>query len=146
MTWMNSSTQNGWGVHVTDSTKDKYGPILTTLANCPVTTLEGTFRDCNALRCSPEIPNSVISLQQAFRGCTSLQTVSYIPANVRFLADAFAGCTALTGTIIIDANAELNYSRGCFYQTSQPIVLTGSCPILEALTSEALDGNVQVAK
>ena len=112
-----------------------------------VTRLWRTFLGCTGLRIAPEIPGSVTSMESAFEGCTGLTTAPEIPNSVTYMYRTFLGCTNLTGKITINAN--LNSSEkwtytDCFSDTTKPIQLTGTCPILSELVKTSSNGNVTV--
>ena len=104
-----------------------------------------TFYGCTGLRIAPEIPGSVKYMDGTFDGCTGLTTAPEIPNSVTRMYWTFSGCTNLTGEITINAN--LNSSEGwygCFSDTTKPIQLTGTCPILSELAETSENGNVTV--
>ena len=120
---------------------------LTTAPEIPnsVTSIDYTFRGCTGLTTAPEIPNSVTSMDDTFSGCTGLTTAPEIPNSVTSMYWTFSRCTNLTGEITINAN--LNSSEGwygCFSDTTKPIQLTGTCPILSKLAETSSNGNVTV--
>ena len=166
--WINISEQNGWGVHVIDTTKDKYDNILNSIARCPITcmsyayiqctklvsapkipenvnNMNHAFCGCSSLKNAPKIPEGVQNLNQAFHMCTSLHTAPVIPKNVTDLNFTFCGCTVLTGMVTINAN-ELTAITRCFFDTTKPIILTGSSTKLAEIAATANNGNVQVAE
>ena len=118
--------------------------------------LNAVFLGCTALEEAPVIPSSVTSMNEMFSGCASLKKAPVIPKNVTSIAYAFEDCKSLTGTIEIHANLGLErcgggcfscrgdennclYCRacfgggGCFFGTTQLIVITGSCSYKEEL-------------
>ena len=106
-----------------------------------------TFLGCTGLTTAPKIPNSVTSIYDTFSGCTGLTTAPEIPNSVTRMYCTFSGCTNLTGEITINAN--LNSSEewtyeDCFSDTTKPIQLTGTCPILSKLAETSSNGNVTV--
>lgn len=105
---------SGWRVIVLDTTKTAYGTILESINGKPVNDLWGTFFRCKSLTTAPVIPSTIY-------------TISY----------TFAGLESLTGKITINATNLEEYNC-CFDDTTQPIVLTGSCPLktLEYIASE----------
>ena len=122
---------------------------LTTAPKIPnsVTSMSSTFSGCTGLTTAPEIPNSVTSMSSTFSGCTGLTTAPEIPNSVTRMYCTFSGCTNLTGEITINAN--LNSSEewtyeDCFSDTTKPIQLTGTCPILSKLAETSSNGNVTV--
>ena len=109
--------------------------------------MSSTFSGCTGLTTAPEIPNSVTSMSSTFSGCTGLTTAPEIPNSVTRMYCTFSGCTNLTGEITINAN--LNSSEewtyeDCFSDTTKPIQLTGTCPILSKLAETSSNGNVTV--
>ena len=99
--WYTSTSQNGWGVRVKDTSKTTYGEIISEIAGQPVNTMYQTFDSCTSLTTAPTIPNSVTDMTFTFYGCTSL-----------------------TGTIEVNANPTECYE--CFKNT-QITGITGSC-------------------
>ena len=77
-----------------------------------------------------------------FDGCTSLTTAPTIPSSVTNMESTFAGCISLTGKIEI--NAEPTEYKGCFAETVQPIILTGTSTKLAELAATANNNNVTV--
>ena len=120
---------------------------LTTAPEIPnsVTRMNNTFSGCTGLTTAPEIPNSVTRMNSTFSGCTGLTTAPEIPNSVTDMGYTFSGCTNLTGEIIINANLnsseKWNYAD-CFSDTTKPIQLTGTCPILSELAKTSENGNV----
>lgn len=108
-----------------------------------VTNMTCTFSGCTSLATAPVIPNSVTDMSYTFDGCISLTTAPVIPSSVTDMTKTFLGCTSLTGTIEINANPT-NYDE-CFFNTSKPIVLTGSSTMLNKLASTSR-GNITVAQ
>ncbi len=193
-TWT-SSTINGWGVDVLDTSKTTYGTILpsingkyitdlrTTFLNCSkmtyppnipstvtcilgtywcchgltdlsdfvipygVTNMKHAFSTCSNLTVAPKIPNSMVSMYGAFRDCPSLTTVGTIPSSVSVLYAAFANCESLTGNIIINADTidHTAYIGACFSGTVQPIVISGTCTVLDSIAETSSSGNVTVS-
>jgi hypothetical protein len=109
-----------------------------------VTNMSATFMDCTSLTTAPMIPSSVINMNSTFSGCTNLTTAPVIPSSVTDMGHTFAYCTNLTGTIEINANP--NTYNICFWETTQPIVLTGSSTMLDELADTASDDNVTVVE
>ncbi len=119
----------------------------TSLVNSPVlpvsvTSMYGAFRNCTSLTTTPILPSNVTEMGYAFYGCTSLTTATPIPYNVYDMQGLFEGCIALTGTVEINA-ADPRYYGMCFENTTKPILLTGSSPLLELIADEFV--NVTVA-
>ena len=107
----------------------------------------GTFSGCTGLTTAPEIPNSVTGMDETFSGCTGLTTAPKIPNSVMDMEATFSGCTNLTGEITINANlnsSEEGTYEDCFSDTTKPIQLTGTCPILSKLAETSSNGNVTV--
>ena len=122
---------------------------LTTAPEIPnsVTNMWYTFNGCTGLTTAPEIPNSVTDIGYTFNGCTGLTTAPEIPNSVTSMIGTFSGCTNLTGEITINANLNGSYGwayEGCFKDTTKPIQLTGTCPILLKLAATSSNGNVTV--
>ena len=109
-----------------------------------VTDLTYTFLDCTGLRIAPEIPGSVTSMEETFKDCTGLTTAPEIPNSVTEMNGTFSGCTNLTGEITINANLNSSDGLSCFWRTTKPIQLTGTCPILSKLAETSSNGNVTV--
>ena len=112
-----------------------------------VTSMASTFSGCTGLTTAPEIPNSVTSMASTFSGCTGLTTAPKIPNSVMDMEATFSGCTNLTGEITINANlnsSEEGTYADCFSDTTKPIQLTGTCPILLKLAETSSNGNVTV--
>ena len=102
-------SQNGWGARVRDMYKTSYEPLLESINNKPLTSMQFTFCYARDMVTAPTIPSSVV--------------------NIYFI---FEECVSLTGEIIIDANPT-NYTS--WLGSSEPIVLTGTSTMLEELAS-----------
>ena len=113
------NTTMGAPEDLTDKNQTTYGVILESIAGEPVEFLHATFA-----------------------GCTSLTEAPVLPKGVTVIAFAFSNCTSLTGSVRIDSNNITDYDD-CFYGTSQPITLTGSCSILSDIAATG-SGNVTV--
>ena len=128
----------------------EYCERLTTAPEIPnsVTSMNSTFSGCTGLTTAPEIPNSVTDMCLAFAGCTGLTTAPEIPNSVTYMRWTFSGCTNLTGEITINANIDNEvptwHYEDCFSDTTKPIQLTGTCPILSKLAETSSNGNVTV--
>ena len=112
-----------------------------------VTNLSYAFVRCTGLRIAPEIPSSVKYMEGTFHMCTNLTTAPKISSNVTCMFATFSGCTNLTGEVCIDANLDSNdwkSSSSCFAETTKPIQLTGTCPILSELAATSSNRNVTV--
>jgi hypothetical protein len=135
---------------IPDSVTNMMGTFkgCTNLAAAPVipdgvTNMGVTFFNCTNLTTAPVIPDGVTTMMQTFYGCTSLTTAPVIPSGVTNMMHTFYNCASLTGEIEINA-ANLTMHLGCFFGTTQPIVLTGTCPQLAELANGAKNGNVTV--
>ena len=104
--------------------------------------MTGAFNNCTSLTTAPVIPSGVTDIGGLFSGCESLTTAPVIPSGVTNMNNTFNKCTSLTGNIEINANPS-SYDY-CFYKTSQPIFITGSCPEATkmALAKTSKAGNV----
>ena len=132
---------------VTNMIRTFYGCTgLTTAPKIPnsVTRIDYTFSGCTGLTTAPEIPGSVTSMENTFEGCTGLTTAPEIPNSVTNMIRTFDGCTNLTGEITINANLNSSDVSWCFWGTTKPIQLTGTCPILSKLAETSSKGNVTV--
>ncbi len=137
-------SQNGWGVKVLDDTKTEYGAILENINGQPITNINWTFSMCTALTTAPAIPSSVTDMWSTFDRCTNLTTAPVIPSSVTDMQETFRDCTSLTGNIEINATPT-SYDM-CFYDTTQPITLSGTSTKLAKLAATANNGNVKVAQ
>ena len=123
---------------------------LTTAPKIPnsVTDMSWTFSYCERLTTAPEIPNSVTDIDYTFYRCTGLTTAPEILNSVTSMNSTFSGCTNLTGEITINANIDNEvptwHYADCFSDTTKPIQLTGTCPILSKLAETSSNGNVTV--
>lgn len=116
---------DGWWIVALDKTKESYEEIPSHFDGVPVVWMQFTFANCNLLKTSPAIPNTVTNMDGTFKNCTSLETAPDIPSSVINMEDAFSGCTALTGVVTINANPT-TYTR-CFKNIDMTnITLTGS--------------------
>ena len=106
-----------------------------------VTSLDSAFTNCTNLSTVPQIPDGVINMNSTFEQCKKITTVPTIPESVNNLAATFWGCDKLTGTITINANPTVDYNY-CFYDTIQPIHLTGASTMLQQLAETASNNNV----
>lgn len=145
---------------------------MKTAPNIPstVTDLSYAFYGCNLIETISAIPEGVTDLSFAFSYCHSLKTVPVIPASVTDMSCTFRGCSALAGEIVINATITVDYDKcylsscsycfnggyvcencpncstieQCFADTAEPIILTGSCDILDKLAATSENGNVTV--
>ncbi len=109
--WFKSrKNADSWGVRVLDANKTEYGVILSEINGILVTSLECTF------------------------AYTSITTAPVIPSSITTMYATFEG-TSLTGEVEINATSLTNYEY-CLYDTTQPIVLTGTCPQLADIAAE----------
>ena len=94
-----------------------------------VTLLDSLFRGCTNLTKVPVIPNSVTSISTMFYECTSLTEAPVIPSSVTDMSYAFWKCTSLTGEVEINGNPSYDSKdyQECFYGTTKPIKIVGSC-------------------
>ena len=122
---------------------------LETVPNLPanLTVMISTFDGCSSLKKVPKLPSKLQRMDHAFTGCSSLTTISTIQKNVTALPGAFYGCTSLTGEIVINASItkvdEYNI-YDCFSETTLPITLSGTCPVLSDIAATANNGNLTV--
>ena len=109
----------GWGVRVTDPTKEAYTDMITTINGQDVTNLFCTYTACTSLTSMPRLsdktkditygfavcmaltevsnlPDSITNMMNAFNSCSSLTTVSDLPDNVTNMMNAFHSCSSLT--------------------------------------------------
>ncbi len=125
--WSTSTTQNGWGVRVLDTTKTSYGAILENINGQPVTNMSNTFNDCTDLTTAPVIPNSVTNMYGTFWGCRSLRsrtTAPAIPNGVTNMESTFYECYSLTTAPAIPdsvTNMEGTFAY-CYNLTTAPII------------------------
>ena len=115
--WQSRSTQNGWGVWCSTNVTVP-GAVLESINHEPITSMNSTFY------------------------CSSITTAPSIPVTVTDIIAMFMGCESLTGEIEINANPT-EYDV-CFFETTQPIVLTGTSTRLEAIAATSDTGNVTV--
>lgn len=110
-----------------------------------VTYMFGTFSGCSSLKNAPVIPEDVYYMEETFFNCTSLQTAPVIPSKVTNMDRTFQGCTSLTGNVTINATNLATYTK-CFYNTTLPIQLAGSCSssVLTSIAATSDSGNVTV--
>lgn len=89
------------------------------------------------------IPNSVKSLSWMFTDSLieSLPSTFIIHEGIEDISYMFH-CSNISGIIVINSN-NLEY-EGCFVDTEQPIVLTGTSDLLEEIAATATNGNVTV--
>ena len=138
-----------------------YCTALTEAPNIPnsVTNLELTFAGCSSLNTyrgntdengdfrNYIISNNVTTLSNTFAHCSQLV---YAPdlsnaTNVINLIRTFDGCTSLTDTITINTTlVTKNKVAYCLVDTTQPIVLTGLCPILEDIAKTSTANNITI--
>lgn len=90
-----------------------------------ITNMKYVFYGCTALTTAPAIPYKVTDISNAFYGCTSLVSAPVIPSNVKVMNRTFFECASLTGNVEINTNPISYY--GCFYGTTHPIKIIGSC-------------------
>ena len=110
-----------------------------------VTDLSDAFYGCTGLTTAPEIPSGVIYMTETFADCKRLTTAPEIPNSVTDMRWTFSRCTNLTGEITINANLTKKWTyENCFWDTTKPIQLTGTCPILSDLAETSSNGNVTV--
>ena len=115
-----------------------------------VTNMESTFDGCTNLQnFNSSIPNNVINMFATFSQCQNLTYLDIIiPKSVTNLQYTFGNCLKLSGSIEINANVtgQLINSKfdyiDCFgystaTQNNAKIVLSGSCPVLEEIVSNA---------
>lgn len=155
--WNEYNTQNGWGVRVKDDSQEVYGEILSEIAGKPVTNMSYTFYNtfletpptipssvtnmshtfmcCTYLTTAPTIPENVTDMRYTFWSCDNLTTAPKIPSSVTNIYCTFQYCRSLTGEVEINA-INLDYYDYCFDGTSNPITLTGTCPILYTIASQ----------
>lgn len=96
--------------------------------------MSDTFRGCTSLTTAPTIPSSVTNMYETFWECTSLTTAPTIPNSVTDMSYTFYYCASLTGEVEINANSLEDYEC-CFEDITEPIILTGTCPILNEIAS-----------
>ena len=98
--YIHYSSKGGWEVSlnldVTDKNKATYGEILKTINGAPVTSLNGTFRECTSMTSVPAIPETVTHMYGTFYGCTLTDLSSLIiPSGVKDLGGTFRECKSL---------------------------------------------------
>lgn len=93
-----------WSVEVRDTGKTKYEDILSSIADCPVTSMYRTFFKCTRMTVAPTIPDSVKHMEMTFYFCESLTEAPSIPDSVVNMKYTFAHCTGLKQVIAISAN------------------------------------------
>ena len=79
-----------------------------------------------------------------FYNCTVLESAPTIPSSVKEMRQTFYSCTSLTGDIEINTNLNFATYTNCFYNTVNPITITGSCndTTKAYLAGTANNGNV----
>ena len=85
----------GWNVHVIDTTKTEYEPILSEFAGVPIIALNSTFIDCENLIKAPLLPDTVKTMRFTFARCYKLKEVSNLPSSLEKMVSTFANCIAL---------------------------------------------------
>ncbi len=103
--------EDGWCAAVLDNGKSSYEDMLQSINGKDVTLAIGTYRWCTKLIYSPTIPETIENMNCAFVGCSSLSEVEINATN-------------------------LTYYNDCFLDTTQPIVLTGTCPQLADIAAQ----------
>ncbi len=119
--WVNDTTQNGWGVKITDKTKTKYDEILKYINNKPITNTNALFNNCVNLEFSPQIPDTVINTGTMFQGCSSLKKAPKLPSNVQRVDFMFNQCTQLIDISEIKLNSNIT-SLYCFLSGCENLV------------------------
>lgn len=126
-----------------------------------VINMGGTFRQCSSLISAPKLSNNVTSLYITFQYCTSLEVAPQIPDSVIILCFTFANCSNLQGTLEINANVtgkqlvseppeftdDIDYSHcltGAATTPDTKLVVTGSCPVLDKIVSDANNPNITI--
>lgn len=118
--------------------------------------MTSTFKDCSSLKIAPEIPNKVTNMYTTFAECTSLTTASTIPNSVTVLCATFKNCSNLQGILEINANVNgiqlgseyfnnIDYNNcllGASTNSGINLKLTGSCPVLSQIISNAKNSNI----
>lgn len=99
--WTLNTSANGWGVCVTDKTKDAYTEIASSINNQSITDMRYTFYKCTNLINTPSLPNTVKTLHWTFEECSSLTNAPIIPDGVTSMNTTFGSCTALTTAPVI---------------------------------------------
>ena len=122
--WSKSTSQNGWGVRVKNTSKTTYGEIISEIAGQPVNTMSYTFNRCSFLTTAPTIPNSVTDMSYTFKNCTSLTTAPAIPNSVKNMLCTFRGCSKLTTVPTIPSSVtNMNGTfSGCTSITTAPAI------------------------
>ena len=87
--------QGGYSVRVKDKTLTEYGEILPSIYGIPVVSMDSTFKDCNNMIKSPQIPDSVTDLQMSYWRCTKLVEAPEIPDGVTDMNYTFDKCIIL---------------------------------------------------
>lgn len=94
--WSSSHSLNGWGVRVTDTTKNKYENVLNSINEMPIKSLDYTFAGCTNMIESPVIPKNTISIANTFKGCSKLKEAPVIPRGVENMIQTFSSCKELS--------------------------------------------------
>ena len=113
--WYTNGAAYSWCVRVLDNTKTAYEPILESINNTPVVSLEYTFAQCTSLIASPKIPSTIKSMLGTFKDCTNLIEAPTIPYGVTIMSGAFKKCNSLVdlGDFIIPNSVQ--YMDSAFY-------------------------------
>lgn len=115
---------DGWCVVVKSTDKTSYGPILESINGEPITSVAGTFHDCESLIVSPEIPSGVTDMSNTFGGCRALTKAPAIPDGVTNMECTFDACDSLTTAPTIPSgvtNMDSTF-RGCTSLTTAPVI------------------------
>lgn len=102
--WAENTSQNGWGVWLTDWRVEEPGEICNEILGETVNNMNGTFYD-SAVKTAPEIPDNIRYLRLTFVGSGVLKgTIKINASNITDFYGAFAGI-ANEVTIQVPANS-----------------------------------------
>lgn len=94
--WVEDSTQDGWGVRVKNTSLSAYPAPASVIGGEPITNVNFTYYTCSFLTTAPTIPDGVTDMYGTFTGCTALTEAAVIPDSVTDMSYTFAWCAALT--------------------------------------------------
>lgn len=138
---------DGWWVVVKSTDKTSYGPILESIKGEPITSVAGTFQDCESLIVSPEIPSGVTDMSYTFDGCTSITTAPTIPNSVTNMNHTFRDCTSLTTAPTIPSSVTNMFSTfdSCTSLTTAPTIPNSVTDMTQTFDScTSLTGTIEI--
>ena len=155
--WTYTNVDNGWGVVVNDADKESYEPALSLVNGQYITSMSGTYAQCEFLETAPQLPYTTQKMVGTFTGCLELNTVSsdYL-TNLTFLKNvdmAFNSCLKLSNTVnnaLVIPDTLENYSATFgnlyneFFITSTNT--TKSNPIVATMVTQDTDVTLAIRK